>query len=130
MLVKMLWKYLWIQFMVFLVLVPSNYVMNGSPLLVLLSLENLHISPANLLNNYQLVMLYLGIQIVAGLCSQNNQLWIYTNNQTTLITLWIKNYNKVLEQSTLSNLYLKARISKRKLTIQRQRRLMPELNVM
>jgi hypothetical protein len=65
--VKMLLKSSSILSMVFLVPVPSNCVMNGLPLLVLLSLENLHISLVNLLNNYQLVMLYLGIQIVVPL---------------------------------------------------------------
>ena len=115
--------------MVFLVLVHSNYVMNGSPLLVLLYLENLHISLVNLLNNCQLVMLYLGIPIVVPLWSPMKLYKIYINNRINLIPLLIRNYNKTQAHPTLLNLYQRARISKKKHITPRQRKHMPVQSV-
>ena len=113
----------------FLVLVPSNYVMNGLPLLVLLSLENLHISPVNLLNNCQLVMLYLGIPIVVPLWLPMKLYKTYTNNRINLIPLLMKNYNKTQAHPTLLNLYQRARISKKRHIIRKRRKHMPVQNV-
>ena len=115
--------------MVFLVLVHSNYVMKRSPLLVLLYLENLHISPVNLLNNWQLVMLYLGIPIVVPLWSPMKLSKPYTNNRRNLIPSLMRNYNKTQAHPTLLNLYQRARISKKIHITRKRRKHMPVQNV-